>query len=69
MIQKDKVKYGTATISYDVIKSRRIKTSEIIVDANSVIFRTPFHKKIQDIRRSFLEKRVDLKNPERTKRS
>jgi predicted metal-dependent hydrolase len=56
MIQKDKVRYGTATISYEVIKSRRIKTSEIIVDANSVIFRTHFHKKMQDIQKIVLGK-------------
>jgi predicted metal-dependent hydrolase len=57
MIQKkDKVEYGTATICYEIIKSKRKKTSEIIVDSNSVTIRTPFRKKMQDIQKIILGK-------------
>jgi predicted metal-dependent hydrolase len=51
MIQKLKqqLQYGTKTIKYSIIKSRRIKTSEIIVDADEVTVRTPFHKPVVEI--------------------
>jgi hypothetical protein len=40
--QKDKVRYGTTTIPYHIIKTGRIKTSEVIVDADTTItVRTP----------------------------
>jgi hypothetical protein len=40
MIQKKgKIQYGTITIPYYVIKSKRIKTSEIIVDSDTVTIR------------------------------
>ena len=42
--QKDKVKYGTTTIPYDIIKSERIKTSEVIVDADIITVRAPYNK-------------------------
>jgi predicted metal-dependent hydrolase len=42
MIQKkDKIKYGTTTIPYYIIKSKRIKTSEIIVDVYNITIRPP----------------------------
>jgi hypothetical protein len=41
MTMKAKVQYGNMTISYDIIKSKRIKTSEIIVDAYKITIRTP----------------------------
>lgn len=34
--QKDTVKYGTITIPYQIIKTSRIKTSEVIVDADTI---------------------------------
>lgn len=52
----DKIQYGTVTISYDIIKSKRIKTSEIIVDADKVTVRTPLNKDISDIRKLILGK-------------
>ena len=54
--QKDKLKYGTTTISYYIIKSERIKTSEIIVDADKVIVRTPLNKNLAEIRRTVSDK-------------
>jgi hypothetical protein len=33
---KGKIKYGTITIPYHIIKSERIKTSEIIVESDKV---------------------------------
>ena len=54
--QKDKVKYGTTTIPYYVIKSRRIKTSELIVDADTITVRTPYDKDKTEIERLVLDK-------------
>ena len=39
--QKDKVRYGTTTISYHTIKTGRVKTSEVIVDADTITVRAP----------------------------
>jgi hypothetical protein len=33
---KRKISYGNHTINYSVIKSKRVETSEIIVDADSI---------------------------------
>jgi hypothetical protein len=41
--QQDKVKYGTTTIPYYIIKTGRIKTSELIVDADTI---TVFREKL-----------------------
>jgi hypothetical protein len=38
------LQFGSKTIEYSVIPSKRIKTSEIIVDANEIIVRTPYNK-------------------------
>jgi len=54
--QKDKVKYGTTTIPYHIIKTRRIKTSELIVDAGTITVRTPYNKDKTEIRRLVLDK-------------
>ena len=45
-----KVKFGNATISYTIVKSNRIKTSQITVDKDSVTVRTPDTKKISEIK-------------------
>ena len=42
--QKDKVRYGTTTIPYNIFKTRRIKTSEVIVDADTITVRAPLNK-------------------------
>ena len=34
--QRDKIRYGTITIPYKIFKTRRIKTSEVIVDADTI---------------------------------
>ena len=53
----DKIHYGTVTISYDIIRSKRIKTSEIIIDAdNKITIRTPLGKDISEIRNLVLGK-------------
>jgi predicted metal-dependent hydrolase len=44
------------TIPYDIIRSKRIKTSEIIVDADKVTIRTPLNKDISGIRKLVLGK-------------
>jgi predicted metal-dependent hydrolase len=54
--QKDKVKYGTITIPYHIIKTRRIKTSELIVDTDTITVRTPYNKDKTEIRRLVLDK-------------
>jgi predicted metal-dependent hydrolase len=38
------MQYGKTTIEYDLVKSKRVKTSEIIVDENKILVRTPFDK-------------------------
>ena len=54
--QKDKVKYGTTTIPYQIIKTARIKTSEVIVDADTITVRAPFGKDKLEIQRLVLDK-------------
>ena len=54
--QKDKVKYGITTIPYHVIKTRRIKTSELIVDADTITVRAPYDKDKREIQRLVLDK-------------
>jgi predicted metal-dependent hydrolase len=49
--RKGKIQYGTTTIPYHIIKSKRVKTSEIIVDSNKVTIRTPLDKSLSDIER------------------
>jgi hypothetical protein len=48
---EDKIQYGTVTIPYDIIRTKRIKTSEIIVDADKVTVRTPLDKDTSEIRK------------------
>ena len=60
VFDKDKIQYGTGIISYVIIRSKkhkRIKVSEIIVDAdNKITVRTPLDKDIPDIRKLVLGK-------------
>ena len=57
MIQKKgKIQYGTITIPYYIIKSKRVKTSEIIVDSDKVTIRTPLNKNLSEIRRIVSDK-------------
>src|SRR5688500_9467381 len=55
--QKDRVKYGITTIPYYIIKTGRIKTSEIIVDADTTVtVRAPIEKNKLEIQRIVLDK-------------
>jgi hypothetical protein len=49
--QQDKITYGTITIPYCIIKTGRIKTSELIVDANAITVRAPLNKDKLEIQR------------------
>jgi predicted metal-dependent hydrolase len=42
---------GSRTIEYSVIPSKRIKTSEVIVDANEIIVRTPYNKTASEVQK------------------
>lgn len=48
-INRQKLHYGTSIIDYSIVRSRRRKTSEIIVDEEHVIVRTPYNKPIEEI--------------------
>ncbi len=48
---KGEIQYGMATIPYHIIKSKRVKTSEIIVDSDKVTIRTPLDKNLADIKK------------------
>jgi len=50
------VKYGTTTIPYYIIKTKRIKTSELIVDADTITVRAPLDKNNSEIQRLVLDK-------------
>jgi predicted metal-dependent hydrolase len=56
MQHKDIVSYGTITIPYNVIKTGRIKTSELIVDADTVTVRAPLEKDKLEIQKLVLNK-------------
>ena len=53
---KGKIQYGTTTIPYHIIKSKRIRTSEIIVESDKVTIRTPLDKSQSDIEGIISEK-------------
>lgn len=43
-------RYGNKTINYSLVRSRRVKTCEIIInDENSVLIRSPYYKPISEI--------------------
>src|SRR5437879_755685 len=46
-----KIKYGNSIIEYSVIKSQRRKTSQIMVDGEEVIVRTPLTKDNSEIKK------------------
>jgi predicted metal-dependent hydrolase len=47
-ISKQLYEYGNQKVEYNLIRSKRRKTSEIIVDENEVTLRIPFNKSIND---------------------
>jgi hypothetical protein len=54
--QRDKIRYGTITIPYKIFKTRRVKTSEVIVDADTITVRVPFNKDKKEIQKLVLNK-------------
>lgn len=44
-----RLRYGNEVIQYSVVKSKRIKTSELFVDAKGVLIRTPQDKPDKEI--------------------
>jgi predicted metal-dependent hydrolase len=47
---KDRIRYGSANLDYFIKRSKRIKTSELIVDSDRIEIRTPLNKTIRDTR-------------------
>lgn len=47
----EKIKYGNTVIEYSLIKSKRRKTSQIMVDGDEVIVRTPLAKDNSEIKK------------------
>jgi predicted metal-dependent hydrolase len=62
---KGKIQYGTITIPYNIVKSKRIKTSEIIVESHKVTIRTPLNKSQSDIEGIISEGLLDTKKAKR----
>jgi len=48
---KSKIRFGNSTIQYSIVKSKRRKTSQIVVDKDNVIVRTPTTKTFPEIRK------------------
>jgi predicted metal-dependent hydrolase len=53
---KDRIRYGSIDLEYHIKKSKRIKTSELIVDSDRIEIRTPLNKSLQDTRNIILDK-------------
>ena len=49
MKSKQNYQYGNRTINYMLVRSRRRKTSEVIVDKDEITIRAPFDKSILEI--------------------
>jgi predicted metal-dependent hydrolase len=47
---KDHIQYGSSDIDYYIKRSKRIKTSELIVDSDRIEVRTPLNKTLEDTR-------------------
>jgi predicted metal-dependent hydrolase len=54
--QNQKLNYGTNVIEYSVVKTRRRKTSEVIVDKDTVEVRSPFNKPEHEIQKFVSDK-------------
>jgi predicted metal-dependent hydrolase len=50
-ISKQLYQYGDQKIEYNLVRSKRRKTSELIVDGNEITLRIPFNKSIRDAER------------------
>lgn len=47
---KDRIQYGSTNIDYYIKRSKRVKTSELIVDSDRIEIRTPLNKTLGDTR-------------------
>ena len=54
---KDKIRFGNSTITYTISKSKRRKTSQIIVDSKGVLVQTPLSKKDSEIKKMVTNKK------------
>lgn len=48
---KDRIQYGSTNLEYYIKRSKRIKTSELIIDSERIEIRTPLNKTLKDTRR------------------
>jgi predicted metal-dependent hydrolase len=53
---KDRIQYRSTDLEYYIKRSKRIKTSELIVDSNRIEIRTPINKTLKDTRSIVLDK-------------
>ena len=53
---KDRIRYGSTNLEYHIKRSKRIKTSELIVDSDRIEIRTPLNKSLKDTRNVILDK-------------
>ena len=54
---KEKIRFGNSTIAYSVTKSKRRKTSQIIVDRDGVEVKTPMTKRDSEIKKLVASKK------------
>ena len=54
---KQKIKFGNSIIEYQIVKSKRTKTSQITVDKDNVIVRTPKTKSNSAIRQMIKDRK------------
>lgn len=54
---KDKIKFGKSSITYTITRSKRRKTSQIIVDEKGVEIQIPITKKESEIKRMISDKK------------
>ena len=71
---KDKIRFGNSTITYSIVKSKRRKTSQIIVDSKGVLVQTPLSKKDSEIKKMvtnkkewIFKKRLEFKDKRKNK--
>ncbi|MGA9841770.1 MAG: hypothetical protein WBQ25_05605 [Nitrososphaeraceae archaeon] len=63
--RRGKIQYGTTTIPYHTIKTKHVKTYEIIVDSDEVIARTQWTRIWTTLRRSCQARLLGYKKTER----
>ncbi len=53
---KDQIRYRSTNLEYHIKRSKRIKTSELIVDSDRIEVRTPLNKSLEDTRNIIRDK-------------